>query len=178
MYKQKNSDLEIIYPFLGEKLIRSVDYIRNIFNQYAYNHLIPESFGIPFDIDNIMNQSIVSVYDDKLNKASYGEVQTIIDNIIEIYMSHQINGKVSKMKYYEVILYLILVEKFFKRIYNKEVYYQAHKMIIEKLKFKILQPGDMIGVVTAQSIGEPLTQFTLNSKYFPFFFIFSFFFFY
>ena len=46
-----------------------------------------------------------------------------------------------------------------------EVYIEAQKLIKKRMKFKILQPGDMIGIITAQSIGEPLTQFTLNSKY-------------
>ena len=37
-----------------------------------------------------------------------------------------------------------------------------------KLKYKqsIIQPGEMVGLIAAQSIGEPTTQMTLNTFHF------------
>ena len=136
--------------------------MRDYVNKYPYNHLVKNMFSIPFDIDNLLHHSITINKEKSNKKCSCKELKQYIDDIIAEYMSHQINNRRKNVQHYEFIIYIILVEKLATTIFNTRVYGDLFKMITKKMKFKILQPGDMIGITTAQSIGEPLTQFTLK----------------
>jgi DNA-directed RNA polymerase II subunit RPB1 len=46
---------------------------------------------------------------------------------------------------------------------SKEQFDEACEQIIDNFNKNIAEPGDMIGIIAAQSTGEPLTQMTLNS---------------
>ena len=162
LYKQTDNEILKRYKYFCPQLLTYVHNMRDYVNMYPYNHLVKNMFSIPFDIDNLLHHSITINKEKSNKKCSCKELKQYIDDIIAEYMSHQINNRRKNVQHYEFIIYIILVEKLATTIFNTRVYGDLFKMITKKMKFKILQPGDMIGITTAQSIGEPLTQFTLK----------------
>tara|TARA_B100001093_G_scaffold520071_1_gene612461 strand:- start:1734 stop:5024 length:3291 start_codon:yes stop_codon:yes gene_type:complete len=57
----------------------------------------------------------------------------------------------------------LLIQKY--KISNKE-YKQITKIILNKFREVKISPGEMVGALAAQSIGEPATQMTLNTFHF------------
>ena len=47
--------------------------------------------------------------------------------------------------------------------FNKIKFDMIVKEIIQSFNKTLIQPGEMVGIVAAQSMGEPLTQMTLSS---------------
>lgn len=59
--------------------------------------------------------------------------------------------------------YLSPKELLVKRRYNKKALHVLLDTIYLKFKQAIVHPGEMVGVIAAQSVGEPTTQLTLNT---------------
>jgi DNA-directed RNA polymerase II subunit RPB1 len=59
--------------------------------------------------------------------------------------------------------YLNPKELLIQRRFNKEALTVLLEMVLLKYKQAIVHPGEMVGVIAGQSIGEPTTQLTLNS---------------
>jgi len=99
----------------------------------------------------------------------------IIPNISPIYIINKVNELCDKIKsYYKEEIssdLLIMMVKFYllsKRcIFEYKLSEDAFTYIIEKINNKIMnafvEPGEMVGPIAAQSIGEPSTQMTLNT---------------
>jgi DNA-directed RNA polymerase beta' subunit len=71
-----------------------------------------------------------------------------------------------KSKYlFQIALYEYLGPKrcLYEYNFNKEKFDQVIKEIVRSFNNSTVQPGEMVGVVASQSLGEPLTQMTLNS---------------
>jgi len=47
--------------------------------------------------------------------------------------------------------------------FTKKIFDKVCKKIIDRINRSIIQPGEMVGIIAAQSLGETLTQLTLNS---------------
>ena len=47
--------------------------------------------------------------------------------------------------------------------FNKDVIIFVRKYVLQYYKQSIVAPGEMVGMIAAQSIGEPTTQLTLNT---------------
>ena len=56
---------------------------------------------------------------------------------------------------------LLMVKRF-----NKKALTYLIEVIIHSYKKAIIAPGEMVGMIAAQSIGEPTTQMTLNTFHF------------
>jgi len=69
---------------------------------------------------------------------------------------------------FKVLFYFFLSPK--ELIYNKRFNYSALTslldMVVYHYKKSIISPGEMVGIIAAQSIGEPTTQLTLNTFHF------------
>ena len=57
----------------------------------------------------------------------------------------------------------ILITEFKIQNHEYDLIYEAINTLFEKAK---IAPGEMVGVIAAQSIGEPATQMTLNTFHF------------
>ena len=62
--------------------------------------------------------------------------------------------------------YLTPSELLLKRRFNKQSLSMLIQTIIARYKKAIVAPGEMVGLIAAQSIGEPTTQMTLNTFHF------------
>ena len=65
------------------------------------------------------------------------------------------------MKYYLSPRELLIIRRF-----NKKTIILLLELILTNYKKSIVHPGEMVGVIAAQSIGEPTTQMTLNTFHF------------
>ena len=68
-------------------------------------------------------------------------------------------------KIFEILIDIHLNPKILISEYNitKEEYNNLSDLIIKKFNESKISPGEMVGALTAQSIGEPATQMTLNT---------------
>ena len=71
----------------------------------------------------------------------------------------------TEVKLFKVLynFYLTPKELLFKHRYNKNALNVLLDTIFLKYKQSIIHPGEMVGVIAAQSVGEPTTQLTLNT---------------
>jgi DNA-directed RNA polymerase II subunit RPB1 len=80
-------------------------------------------------------------------------------------------GKLQKMHYskpnplFEVMYYYYLTPKslLIQKRFHKEALTNLLQTIVLRYKEAIVHPGEMVGVIAGQSIGEPTTQLTLNT---------------
>jgi len=86
--------------------------------------------------------------DDSKNKESLKYVDEIVSKTV-----------------FKYALYEFLAPKrcLFEYKFNKKQFDEMVSEIIKSFNKSVVEPGEMIGVVAAQSMGEPLTQLTLNS---------------
>ena len=89
----------------------------------------------------------------------------VLDEIDKLVVDLKINKKLAEVKLVGVIVrhYFSPKKLIFKHRFTKD----AFDYMVENFKMKymeaLVQPSDMVGVVAAQSIGEPSTQLTLNT---------------
>lgn len=82
--------------------------------------------------------------------------------------------KISKFHYaspnvlFELLYYYYLCPKQLVIVYrfNKASLIVLLELIIKRYKKSLVSPGEMVGIIAAQSIGEPTTQMTLNTFHF------------
>jgi DNA-directed RNA polymerase II subunit RPB1 len=143
-----------------EQLIRDRDYmIENYFN-----YTEPESvrYSVPF-------QRIIQTIRDRFNLTkttmsdlSPEDVLNAIDTLskrCKIY-SHSQNTKI-----FDILLRGFLSPRIITREmrFNKVAFNYLTEKIYESFYHSLVNPGEMVGTIAAQSIGEPTTQLTLNT---------------
>ena len=144
LYKMSKNIVE-----LKEKLVNLVDG-NNIFHYIHFPRLL--SNNITKKIDYMCDISFLEINNnneqlkkDLLIKKNINN-NFITDGLIDIYLNPA-----------------ILIKKY--KI-NKDEYYKALDIFKYTLKRSIIAPGEMVGTLAAQSIGEPATQMTLNTFHF------------
>ena len=111
-------------------------------------------------IANIQSQS-------NLNANSIVDITPLeaFQMIEEGFAQMSMNKKIKPTELFEVIYYFCLNPK--DLLVNKRFHKKAISMLINvitmKYKQSIVHPGEMVGVIAGQSIGEPTTQMTLNT---------------
>jgi DNA-directed RNA polymerase II subunit RPB1 len=166
------------------KLLLYRDNLRIIQQQATINFQIIEDiyvlpvnlFRITQDYSNLNNEL-------KSNKQNYDLLPKYIEDSIELFLNDYDNRLIISLKkddkymmkddrslkyLLEIALYEFLSPK--KCIFNYKLNKnQFDKMMKEiKLSFikSLIEPGEMVGIIAAQSVGEPTSQMTLNTKHF------------
>ncbi len=129
--------------------------------KYTKNKMI--NFPIPFDriinnaYKNISNVGIKSIKTDLTPKYILDNIDKLIDTL---YVK-----KDQGTKFFEILLRLNLTPKKLIMVYNftKDIFDNIISLITQYYKEAIAQPGEMVGIVAAQTIGEMGTQMTLDS---------------
>ena len=71
---------------------------------------------------------------------------------------------------YKDLLPIPIIEEAKEEIKNRRIGAEKAKEIMERIKQEyenaLIDPGEAIGIITAESFGEPSTQMTLNVKHF------------
>ena len=175
----ENSVLEFIYdkttmakyskelPAIKQRLMKVIEEMisyRNILIQDVYklemNNSVYHSVNFRFIINNIKEQM-------KLNERSLSnitpiEFYTLIDECYDELKTYSYCPP-SEMFYVLYYYYLNPISLIHRHKFHKD----AVKLLLQQIKLKykqsLVQPGEMVGLIAAQSIGEPTTQMTLNT---------------
>jgi DNA-directed RNA polymerase II subunit RPB1 len=121
---------------------------------------------VPFNLDRIINSMNHEPSKRKL-QYSYNEVLDKLENLIsKLHINHILNDFHDLyVKNCRLVIYSKLSPKqvLYKYKFTKKQFDGILTLIYERFTRAIIQPGEMVGAITAQSIGEKLTQMTLNS---------------
>jgi DNA-directed RNA polymerase beta' subunit len=157
--KQRAATKEICDKYIEKMIDGRKNVIEAVFNnKNESNVVLPVSFQNM--IANVQGQL-------NLNSSSIVDITPLeAFELIEEYY-----GKLKRLTYvqpqslFEILYYYYLTPK--DLLVNKRFHRAAIIMLLENvvLKYKqaIVHPGEMVGVIAGQSIGEPTTQLTLNS---------------
>ena len=161
MYKEHKELIvrskEVIDTFLDnrEKIVK------NVFNSENNNKVyLPVKFTRI--INNIKNQ--MHITKESLVDVTPLEYYNMIDNAFENLNYHFIKPTdLFKIVYYYHLspLNMLIMNRF-----NKNAINLLLETITLQYKRAIVHPGEMVGMIAAQSIGEPTTQMTLNTFHF------------
>jgi DNA-directed RNA polymerase II subunit RPB1 len=154
-----------------------VSYTKNIINDFinwrkdvlvnVFNHTDSSCIHIPVHFNRTLNNIEKSL---NLTKKSFVDITPLETyELIDSYWSQMVKNDLFKpTELFKICYYFYLTPKDLLTIrhFNKN----AIVLLLEKIKMQylksIIHPGDMVGMVAAQSIGEPTTQMTLNTFHF------------
>jgi len=160
--KQKNDCNKRAKEILDMIIDSRENICKNVFQNKDNNSInIPVAFQ--YLINNVQGQQFIN--SGSMVDITPLEVFTIIDNTFKLLES---NFYVKPTHLFKIAYYfnlspnnLLMVKKF-----NKKTIQILMDQIILSYKQAIVAPGEMVGIIAAQSIGEPTTQMTLNTFHF------------
>jgi DNA-directed RNA polymerase beta' subunit len=117
------------------------------------------SLFAPMDIERVIKTIRIKFNIDSKQKTNLSP-DHVLDGIRRLIKRTQPHNKVwtSALRYH-LSPHLILVKERF----TKEAFDTLLEMVVVKCWKASAQPGELVGIIAAQSIGEPATQMTLNS---------------
>ena len=184
-FNNKYNNINIIKHYILQNIWKEEDitFITNKLN-ILYNSLLNMRKYIIENIINNMNNDIYQALNiDRIilnNKIKFNNIQ--LSDIKPSYLFEKLdylmeNTKINRVDINDIynpsyILHNLLKLKL--HPYNIYITHKLNKLafdniiedIIYKYKLGFSQPGEMIGTITAQSIGEPATQMTINTFHF------------
>jgi DNA-directed RNA polymerase II subunit RPB1 len=131
---------------------------------FKNNTIMDSAIKIPVNFDNIVSTSIV-----KFNLQKYHK-----SDLSPKYIREQINNKLNEFKEFvnedSLTIFEIMVKSFLsikkcllEYKLNKQVFDFIIETITNRFLSSFIQPGEAVGVLAAQSVGEPVSQLTLKS---------------
>ena len=160
--KQENKCKLIIKEYIDFMIKQRTDVMEHIFkNKNDDNVFSPVAFQ--FIIDNIKNQ--MHLQSNSKSDITPLELYELIENTYEtLEQSRYIKPNLLfKTLYY---FYLSPKELLIVKRFNRKAIVILLEHIVLYYKRAIIPPGDVVGLIAAQSIGEPTTQMTLNTFHF------------
>jgi len=139
------------------------DLVHNVFkHKRGSNVQVPVAFA--HIIQNIQNQQ--NIQSNSLVDITPLEAFGMIENMFNNIMSNSTYCKPNKL--FKILYYFYLSPN--KIILMKRFNKKALRVLLEAINYQykksIVAPGEMVGMIAAQSIGEPTTQMTLNTFHF------------
>ena len=138
------------------------DIIRNVFCNKE-NRVVRVPVAFAYIIANVMGQQCINSNSlvDITPLEALRAIEETFDNLNKIYFA-------SPNELFKVLFFYHLSPK--DLLYNKRFNRAALQILLETVtlayKRSIVAPGEMVGMIAAQSIGEPTTQLTLNTFHF------------
>jgi len=159
MKKQRGESKEICKKYIEKMLAGREDIVKLIFKYKNENGIkIPVAFqNLITNVQGQLNLNANSTVDITPLEA-FQLIEIYLDKIKELHY-------VPPTKLFEIMYYYYLSPR--ELLVNKRFHRKALEVLLETvvLKYKqaIVHPGEMVGVIAGQSIGEPTTQLTLNT---------------
>jgi DNA-directed RNA polymerase II subunit RPB1 len=122
---------------------------------------------IPVHFHRIMNniQHQLHIQPDFVVNITPLEMYELIDDAFDTLMQHKLTKPTELFKlawyYYLTPKELLMVRRF-----NRKAIVMLMETLILNYHKALIHPGEMVGMISAQSIGEPTTQMTLNTFHF------------
>ena len=134
---------------------------KNVFDS-KNDYKIHVPVGIPYLIGHFTNQFLLS--SDVLIDITPFEMFVLLD---QYYAKLEGLGFYKPSLLFKVVYYYCLSPReLLKKHFTKSALLTLLEQIVQHYKKTIIQPGEMVGIIAAQSIGEPTTQMTLNTFHF------------
>ena len=154
-------------------LKRTNDIINNMIEyraqllKYVFNNEDNITIHIPVHFHRIMNniQHQLHIQSDFMVDITPKETYDLIDDAFSTLKFHELS---KPTKLFEIAWYYYLTPKellMMRRFNRKGIILLLENLILNYHK-AIVHPGEMVGMISAQSIGEPTTQMTLNTFHF------------
>ena len=160
--KQKKQLIKKINKLISDMIGYRDDLIKHVF-KYEENITI----HIPVHFNRIINniQHQLNIQSNSLVNITPFELYQIIDETFSILKSHSLTAPT---KLFEIAWYFFLTSKelLMMRRFNKKAIILLMETLTLNYHQSIINPGEMVGMIAAQSIGEPTTQMTLNTFHF------------
>lgn len=163
LFKKQKNDMNIeIKSMIDYMILSQHDIVKYVLkNKDSINIHLPVSFT--YIINNIQGQQLINIHStsDITPLDAMKLINEGFDTLNKIFYNKP--TELFKIMYYYYLnpKDLIIVKRFNTR---------ALKILIQEIiimyKKSIIQPGEMVGMLAAQSIGEPTTQMTLNTFHF------------
>ena len=161
--KKQKKKLQYRISDLIQLMIDSRDkLLKNVFN-FEKNFTV----HIPVHFHRLMNnlQHQLNIQSDFIVNITPSEMYEIIDDAFQTLENHELTKPTPLFKiawYY----YLNAKELLMVRRFNRKAIIMLVETLILNYHKAIVHPGEMVGMISAQSIGEPTTQMTLNTFHF------------
>ena len=159
--KNNKKVLQAQSTIIQEMITNKDKIIKNIFNNQNETKV---QLPVHFErlIENVAKQTHLShlIKCDISPLQFYEKINECFESLSSYYVKPTLLFKI--MFYYSLTAKNILINYRF----NHESLIYLLNMIKLKYKQSIINPGEMVGIVAAQSIGEPTTQMTLNTFHF------------
>ena len=155
--KQRTETKEVCMMRINTMIQYRDDLVKKVFG-YKNENAIKAPIAFQHIIQNIQGQ---------LNLTSNNQVDiTPLEFIALCDATYaKLKAMFSPTKLFEILFYFNMSPKeiLIKKRFNKQAITVLMEQIILNYKKSIVHPGEMVGVIAGQSIGEPTTQLTLNS---------------
>ena len=159
-YRQQKTKLDETTRFYIEYMkVSRQDIVKNVFkNIYNKQVYLPVAFS--HIIENIVGQ--LNLTENSLIDITPYDAYLLIE---ETYKNLELYTFIKPNALFKVLYYFYLTPKqlLIVKRFNKKALTQLLDTVVKIYKAAIVNPGEMVGIVAAQSIGEPTTQLTLNS---------------
>ena len=157
-------------PELTTKMNNYIDFMKNAQNtiienvfKNIYNKQVHLPIAFTHIINNVQGQENLNM-DSQIDITPL-EAFEMIENTFELLENYTYSkpNELFKVLYYFYLSpkQLLIVKRF-----NKSALTYLLDVIVKMYKEAIVNPGEMVGIIAAQSIGEPTTQLTLNTFHF------------
>ena len=135
--------------------------------KYVFEHQDKILIHVPVNFKRIMNHIQEQLYIKSDNMVDITPFEAI-ELVDFTFNSLKVNKMSEPTELFEIAWYYYLSPKelLTKRRYNKKSLLLLMEMLTYNYKKAIVHPGEMVGIIAAQSIGEPTTQMTLNTFHF------------
>jgi len=138
------------------------DIIENVFHNH-HNDVVHIPVAFTHIINNVQGQQFINI--NSMVNITPLEAMEIIDNgyhQLELLTYVKPTSLFKTMYYY----YLNPKDLLMVKRFNRKSLILLVNHIVDAYKNAIVSPGEMVGIIAAQSIGEPTTQMTLNTFHF------------
>ena len=162
-FKQQKSSLNNKNKFYIDYMIdERVRIIKNVFKN-TFNKQVHLPVAFTYIIANIVGQFELNI-NSQVDISPLEAYQMIEERYkyLESYSYIKPNALFKVLYYFYLSPKQLLVIKRF----NKNALTFLLDVIVKQYKQSIVNPGEMVGIIAAQSIGEPTTQLTLNTFHF------------
>ena len=162
MKKQKNN----LRKRTSNLIMDMIEYRKNLIEQ-VFNFEKEITVHIPVHFHRIMNniQHQLHIQPDFIVNITPLEMYELIDDAFDTLSQHKLTQptKLFKLAWY---YYLTPKELLMVRRFNRKAIVLLMETLVLNYHKALVHPGEMVGMVSAQSIGEPTTQMTLNTFHF------------
>lgn len=148
---------------IDEMIKAQHEIVRNIFN-YKRGSMVHMPVAFTHIIQNIQNQQ--NIQSNSLVDITPLEAFKMIENVIKNVLSVSTYCKPNVLFTVMYNFFLSPKEILINKRFNKKALQVLLDAIVYQYKKSIVAPGEMVGMIAAQSIGEPTTQMTLNTFHF------------